>query len=50
VSGDFDGETRAVLTPVDIGADAGNFNGIDLLAQGSPSPLSGTRHSRPTAS
>lgn len=29
---DFDGQTRASLTPVDIGADAGNFNGIDLAA------------------
>jgi trimeric autotransporter adhesin len=29
---DFDGQTRSGLTPVDIGADAGNFNGIDLAA------------------
>jgi hypothetical protein len=28
---DFDGETRSTLTPVDIGADAGNFVGIDLV-------------------
>ncbi|QQS34342.1 MAG: hypothetical protein IPM50_07195 [Acidobacteriota bacterium] len=27
---DFDGQTRSGLTPVDIGADAGNFVGIDL--------------------
>jgi hypothetical protein len=27
---DFDGETRSALTPVDIGADAGNFVGFDL--------------------
>ena len=27
---DFDGQTRAGLTPVDIGADAGNFVGADL--------------------
>ncbi|MEO8275263.1 MAG: Calx-beta domain-containing protein [Thermoanaerobaculia bacterium] len=27
---DFDGQTRSGFTPVDIGADAGNFNGIDL--------------------
>ncbi len=27
---DFDGQVRSGLTPVDIGADAGNFNGIDL--------------------
>lgn len=27
---DFDGQTRSGLTPVDIGADAGNFMGIDL--------------------
>ena len=27
---DFDGQTRASFTPVDIGADAGNFAGIDL--------------------
>ncbi|MGH9929897.1 MAG: CHRD domain-containing protein, partial [Pyrinomonadaceae bacterium] len=32
VTNDFDGQTRASLTPVDIGADAGNFNGIDLAA------------------
>lgn len=30
VTNDFDGETRASLTPVDIGADAGNYSGIDL--------------------
>ncbi|HEV8240631.1 MAG TPA: DUF11 domain-containing protein [Thermoanaerobaculia bacterium] len=29
---DFDGQTRSGLTPVDIGADAGNFNGVDLVA------------------
>jgi hypothetical protein len=29
---DFDGQARAGLTPVDIGADAGNFMGIDLTA------------------
>ncbi len=27
---DYDGQTRATLTPVDIGADAGNFMGLDL--------------------
>jgi len=27
---DFDGQTRSTLTPVDIGADAGNFIGSDL--------------------
>jgi len=27
---DFDGQTRSGLTPVDIGADAGNFVGLDL--------------------
>lgn len=27
---DFDGQTRSTLTPVDIGADAGNFIGVDL--------------------
>ncbi|HEV7700487.1 MAG TPA: Calx-beta domain-containing protein [Pyrinomonadaceae bacterium] len=27
---DFDGQTRSTLTPVDIGADAGNFMGVDL--------------------
>jgi hypothetical protein len=32
VTNDFDGQTRASLTPVDIGADAGNFMGIDLAA------------------
>jgi len=30
VTDDFDGQTRASLTPVDIGADAGNFMGVDL--------------------
>ncbi len=30
VTDDFDGQTRSGLTPVDIGADAGNFNGVDL--------------------
>ncbi|MBK8283966.1 MAG: choice-of-anchor D domain-containing protein [Ahniella sp.] len=30
VLNDFDGQTRSGLTPVDIGADAGNFVGIDL--------------------
>jgi len=30
VTDDFDGQTRSGLTPVDIGADAGNFSGIDL--------------------
>jgi hypothetical protein len=29
---DFDSQTRSTLTPVDIGADAGNFMGIDLSA------------------
>lgn len=32
VINDFDGQTRASLTPVDIGADAGNFTGIDFSA------------------
>jgi uncharacterized repeat protein (TIGR01451 family) len=30
VTDDFDGQIRSGLTPVDIGADAGNFLGIDL--------------------
>ncbi|MBS1552773.1 MAG: T9SS type A sorting domain-containing protein [Bacteroidetes bacterium] len=30
ITNDYDGQTRASLTPVDIGADAGNFTGIDL--------------------
>jgi trimeric autotransporter adhesin len=30
VATDFDGQTRANLTPVDIGADAGNFTALDL--------------------
>jgi len=30
VTDDFDGQIRSGLTPVDIGADAGSFNGIDL--------------------
>ena len=32
VTDDFDGQTRSTLTPVDIGADAGNFTGVDLSA------------------
>ena len=32
VTDDFDGQLRSTLTPTDIGADAGNFNGIDLSA------------------
>ena len=34
VTNDFDGQVRASLTPVDIGADAGNFSGIDLAPPG----------------
>src|SRR5207302_1105875 len=30
VTNDFDGDIRANFTPVDIGADAGNFMGLDL--------------------
>lgn len=30
VTDDFDGQNRSGLTPVDIGADAGNFTGLDL--------------------
>ncbi|MBS1792677.1 MAG: hypothetical protein JSS81_02415 [Acidobacteria bacterium] len=29
---DFDGQTRSALTPVDIGADAGNYIGLDVSA------------------
>lgn len=32
VTNDFDGQTRASLTPVDIGADAGNFVPLDVSA------------------
>ena len=31
VTDDFDGQTRSSLTPVDIGADAGNFQGIPVF-------------------
>jgi hypothetical protein len=31
VTDDFDGQTRSGLTPVDIGADAGNFVGSDVI-------------------
>jgi hypothetical protein len=31
VTNDFDNQTRSGLTPVDIGADAGNFTGLDLV-------------------
>ena len=34
VTDDFDGETRSGLTPVDIGADAGNYVGTDLAGPG----------------
>ncbi|HBL25538.1 MAG TPA: hypothetical protein DD490_01750, partial [Acidobacteria bacterium] len=30
VTDDFDGQLRSGLTPVDIGADAGNFTGVDV--------------------
>lgn len=43
VINDFDGQTRSGLTPVDIGADAGNFSGIDLSAPNiSYAPLANT--------
>ncbi len=32
VTDDFDGQARAGLTPTDIGADAGNFLGIDMTS------------------
>ncbi|MBI5216970.1 MAG: proprotein convertase P-domain-containing protein [Ignavibacteriae bacterium] len=32
VTDDYDGQTRASFTPVDIGADAGNFTGSDMSA------------------
>ena len=32
VTDDYDGQTRASFTPTDIGADAGNFTGLDLTA------------------
>ena len=34
VSDDFDGQTRSGLTPVDVGADAGNF--VSLFCNGTP--------------
>ncbi len=34
VTDDFDGQVRASLTPVDIGADAGNYVGLDLAGPG----------------
>ena len=43
VVNDFDGQTRSGLTPVDIGADAGNFTGVDLTAPAiSYTPLGNT--------
>jgi hypothetical protein len=43
VTDDFDGQTRSGLTPVDIGADAGNFMGVDLAAPAiSYTPLANT--------
>ncbi len=44
VTDDFDGETRAGLTPVDIGADAGNYG---VLCSGMPT--AGTISSVPTS-
>ena len=32
ITDDFDGQTRSGLTPVDIGADAGNFTAKDIFA------------------
>ena len=49
VTDDFDGQTRSGLTPVDIGADAGNFVGIDLAAPAiayTPFPLSSSTSDR----
>ena len=45
ITDDFDGQTRSALTPVDIGADAGNFTGIinvtnALVGNGSYNTLS----------
>ncbi|MGI9158292.1 MAG: beta strand repeat-containing protein, partial [Saprospiraceae bacterium] len=34
VANDVDGQVRAGLSPVDIGADAGNFNGTDISGPG----------------
>jgi hypothetical protein len=43
VTNDFDGQTRSTLTPVDIGADAGNFVGLDISPPGiSYTPLANT--------
>jgi trimeric autotransporter adhesin len=43
VADDFDGQTRSGLTPTDIGADAGNYNGVDLAAPAiSYTPLGNT--------
>ena len=40
---DFDGQARSGLTPVDVGADAGNFTGVDLTAPAiSYTPLGAT--------
>jgi hypothetical protein len=50
VADDFDGQTRSALTPVDIGADAGNFTSSsgDIFAPGISYPLlrSGTPANR----
>lgn len=43
VTNDFDGQTRSTLTPVDIGADAGNFIALDVSAPAiSYTPLGNT--------
>lgn len=43
VTVDFDGETRSGLTPVDIGADAGNYgtSGVDISALALVTPTAG---------
>jgi hypothetical protein len=43
ITDDFDGQTRAVLTPIDIGADAGDFVGTDIVTPAiSYTPLTNT--------
>jgi len=39
ITNDFDGQTRASYTPVDIGADCGNFIGLPIIVY---TPLAGT--------
>ncbi len=50
VTEDFDGEDRAILSPADIGADAGNFLQLSVTITANNSPVCGSDTIRITAS